>query len=255
MPNSSSSSTHETDVPLISHWGELRRRVLLCLSVMIVATALAYAFVTDIYGFLVTPLAEGMADHGGSERLIYTGLGEAFFTYLRVALFTGVFLTFPVLLFHIWRFIAPALYAKEKLVFRGFLLASPVLFFAGGACVYYVVLPQVWPFFLSFQSSAAETVLPVELETRVSEYLDLIMTLIFAFGLSFQLPVVLGLLGRTGVIDAGQLKGFRKYTLLLAFIIAAFLTPPDLISQLLLALPLLVLYELSILLVTHVQRS
>ncbi len=241
--------------PLSLHWVELRKRVLWALSAMIVASALSYVFVQPIYGFLVRPLATVMAETGGSERLIYTGLGEAFFTYIRVAIFAGIFLTFPILLFQVWRFIAPALYHNEKLVFGGFLLATPVLFFAGGACVYYVVLPQVWPFFLSFQSTAEQTVLPVELETRISEYLDLIMTLIFAFGLCFQLPVILGLLGRAGVISADFLSKGRKYAIILVFIAAACLTPPDIISQLLLAVPLLALYEISIILVRYVAKS
>lgn len=234
---------------LMDHLVELRARILYALSAMIVGAALAYVFVEDIYGFLVRPLADAMAESGGSQRLIYTGLSEAFFTYLKVAIFSGVFLTFPILLFQLWKFIAPGLYRDEKQVFTGFLVATPSLFFLGGAVVYYGVLPLVWPFFLSFQSSAAETVLAVQLEARVSEYLDLIMTLIFAFGLSFQLPVVLSLMGRSGMVSADTLAKGRKYAVLVTFIVAAFLTPPDIVSQLMLAIPMLGLYELSIVLV------
>lgn len=239
--------------PVFSHLVELRGRLLLALSAMIVGSAIAYVFVQDIYGFLVAPLADAMGD-SGSQRLIYTGLTEAFFTYVKVAVFAGAFLTFPVLLIQIWRFIAPGLYKTERSVFLWFLLATPVLFFMGGLCVYYGVLPMVWPFFLSFQSSAAETVLAVELETRVSEYLDLIMTLIFAFGICFQLPVVLSLLARAGVVNADMLAKGRKYAVLIVFVIAAFLTPPDVISQLLLAIPMLALYEISIVLVRALAR-
>ncbi len=240
--------------PLVSHWAELRNRLLYALSAMIIAMAISYVFVEDIYGFLVRPLADAMTEQGGSQRLIYTGLSEAFFTYIRVSLFSGLFLTFPVILFQIWRFIAPGLYHQEKYVFIGFLAATPILFFTGAACVYWFVMPHVWPFFLSFQSQAHETVLPIHLETRVSEYLDLIMTLLFAFGLSFQMPVVLGLLGRAGIIGVDTLVKGRKFAVLIVFIVAAFLTPPDLISQIMLAIPLLALYELSILLVRYVKK-
>lgn len=240
---------------LSSHWAELRHRLLMVLSAMIVAVAVCYLYVDQIYSFLVQPLADAMAAQGGTQRLIYTGLGEGFFTFLRIAFFAGLFLSFPILLYQIWKFIAPALYKSERLVFIGFLVATPLLFFAGGLCVYYVILPAVWPFFLGFQTTGEETILPLQLETRVSEYLDMIMALMFAFGLSFQLPVVLGLLGRAGVISAEFLSKGRKYAAVLVFIAAAFLTPPDIMSQLMLALPLLFLYELSIILVRYVGRK
>ena len=194
------------------------------------------------------PLAEAMNEND-TNRLIYTGLTEAFFTYLKVAFFSGVFLTFPILLLQVWIFVAPGLYKNEKNAFLPFLVATPVLFFAGGACVYYIVLPMAWPFFLSFQSTGADMALPIQLEARVSEYLDLIMTLIFAFGLCFQLPVFLTLLGRAGLVTADFLASKRKFAIITAFIVAAFLTPPDMISQVFLAIPILALYEISIILI------
>ncbi len=234
--------------PITHHLIELRFRLLWVIGMMSVGTAFSFLFVDEIYSFLVQPLANAMSD-GDTNRLIYTGLTEAFFTYVKVALFTGIFLTFPVLLIQIWIFVAPGLYSKEKKVFLPFLIATPILFFMGGACVYYLVLPMAWPFFLSFQSTGGEMALPIQLEARVSEYLDLIMTLVFAFGLCFQLPVFLTLLGRVGLISADFLGRQRKYAIILTFTLAAFLTPPDIISQILLAIPILGLYELSIILI------
>lgn len=240
---------------LTTHIGELRRRILWAFTAMIVGMIICWLFKEPIYGFMVSPLADAMAQDGGTNRLIYTGLTEAFFTYLRVSFFAGVFLTFPVLLMQIWMFVAPALYKNEKKIFVPYLIATPLLFFIGGAMVYYVVVPMAWPFFLSFQSSGAETVLPIQLEARVGEYLDLVMTLIFAFGLCFQLPVLLCLLAHAGVVGAQVLRRFRRYAIVLIFMVAAVITPPDVFSQFALAMPIWGLYELSILLVSRIEKS
>ena len=239
---------NEEAAPITEHLIELRTRLLWVIGVMIVGTAVAFMFVDQIYGFLVQPLADAM-DKDDTNRLIYTGLTEAFFTYVKVAFFAGIFVTFPILLMQVWIFVAPGLYVNERKMFLPFLVATPVLFFLGGACVYYLVLPMAWPFFLSFQSTGGDLALPIQLEARVSEYLDLIMTLVFAFGLCFQLPVFLTLLGKAGLVSADFLARQRKYAIIFTFIVAAFLTPPDIISQVLLAIPILGLYELSILLI------
>ncbi len=241
-------SSEEATKPVLSHLMELRIRLLWVIAAMVLGTSVCFFFVDEIYNFLVRPLANSMNEND-TNRLIYTGLTEAFFTYLKVAFFAGVFLTFPILLMQIWMFVAPGLYKDERKVLLPFLVATPILFFAGGACVYYFVLPMAWPFFLSFQSAGGDMALPIQLEARVSEYLDLIMTLIFAFGLCFQLPVLLTLLGRVGIISAQFLASKRKYAVIITFIIAAFLTPPDIISQIMLAVPILALYEISIILI------
>lgn len=241
-------------LPLAGHLVELRKRLLWVFLTMAAGTGICFIFVEPIYGFLVQPLANAM-ESGGTNRLIYTGLTEAFFTYMKVAFFAGIFVTFPILLAQIWMFVAPGLYKGEKNAFLPFLIATPVLFFAGGATVYYGIIPMAWPFFLGFQSTGTETALPIQLEARVSEYLDLVMTLIFAFGLCFQLPVLLSLMGKAGLISSAMLASKRKYAVIITFVVAAFLTPPDVISQIGLAIPLLGLYEISILLVRMFERQ
>jgi sec-independent protein translocase protein TatC len=239
--------------PFLDHIAELRMRLMWGVMALLGGAGVCYFFVEDIYGFLVRPLAEAMGPQD-SQRLIYTNLTEAFFTYLKVSLFAGGFLTFPFIAGQIWRFVSPGLYASEKKSVLPFLIASPALFFMGGALVYYVVLPLAWKFFLSFQSTKDQTVLPIMLEARVGDYLDLVMVLIFAFGLAFQLPIVLALLARAGIITVEWLRSKRRYAVVIIFIIAAFITPPDILSQFSLALPMIALYEISILVIRYMQK-
>lgn len=243
----------DSRAPLMEHLIELRRRLMISLAVLGCAAVGCYVFAEQIYQFLAQPLAIAYGDDKG--RMILTAPQEAFFTYLKVALFGGVCVSFPVIGGQIWAFIAPGLYNNEKKAFLPFLLATPVLFLIGASLVYYLIMPLALEFFLSFQTSGGDGSLAIELETRVSEYLGLIMTLILAFGLCFQLPVLLVLLARVGFVNSKQLRGGRKYAIVGIFAMAAILTPPDPISQIGLALPILALYELSILIVVRIEKQ
>lgn len=247
-------TSEERRSTLTQHFIELRKRLLWSVVAMFAGMFVCYLFVEDIYGFLVRPLANAM-EPGDSQRLIYTGLTEAFFTYLKVSFFAGMFLAFPVVACQIWKFLAPGLYKNEKGAFLPFLIATPVLFFAGAALVYYFLMPMAWHFFLSFQSDGGVTALPIQLEARVGEYLDLVMLLIFAFGLCFQLPVLLVLLGRAGLVSPEQLAKGRRYAIVIAFVVAAVLTPPDILSQFALAVPIILLYEISILIIRYMRKN
>ena len=208
-----------------------------------------------IYIFLVEPYANAVRDDGVDRRLIFTALHETFITYLKVAFFAAIFLGSPVILVQIWKFVAPGLYKNEKKALLPYLVATPILFILGGMLIYYLVMPLAIKFFLSFESTGQINGLPIQLEAKVNEYLSLIMRLIFAFGLSFQLPVLLNLLARIGVIDSEYLRIRRKYFVVIIFAAAAILTPPDPITQIGLAIPLLILYELSILSVKLTEKS
>jgi sec-independent protein translocase protein TatC len=243
----------DRQMPLLDHLIELRNRLMYSCAAILVGFLICYLFAEEIYAFLVRPLAEIYEGQTG-RRMIYTGLAEAFFTYLKVAFWAGAFITFPFVATQLWMFIAPGLYRNEKQAFLPFLAATPILFFLGGAMVYYVIFPLAWRFFVSFESPGGEGTLPIELEARVGEYLSLVMKLIFAFGLCFQLPVALTLMGRVGLITSQQLAGSRKYAIVAVFVVAAILTPPDVISQVGLAIPILILYELSIIAVRMVEK-
>jgi sec-independent protein translocase protein TatC len=237
----------DREMPLLDHLLELRNRLIYSTVAILAGFLVCYLFADDIYDFLVRPLAAIYESMGHTDRrMIYTGLTEAFFTYIKVAFWAGAFITFPFVATQIWMFIAPGLYRNEKEAFLPFLVATPVLFFAGGAFVYYLVFPVAWRFFLGFETPVGEGALPIQLEARVGEYLDLVMKLIFAFGLAFELPVVITLLGRVGILTADMLASGRRYAIVLMFVIAAVITPPDVISQISLAVPMILLYEISI---------
>ena len=247
----------DSKMPLLEHLIELRTRLIYCFVAIIVLFIGAYSVHEQIYAFLVQPLANVMAKEGSQtpHRLIYTALQEAFFTYLKVSFFAALFVGFPFIAMQFWKFVAPGLYKHEKHALLPFLVATPLLFFMGGAMAYYFVFPLAWKFFLGFESSGAHGGLPIQLEAKVDQYLSLVMQLIFAFGLCFELPVVMTLLGKIGLVSSRGLKAKRKYAVVGAFAVAAVLTPPDVFSQTGLAIPTILLYEISIICVRMVEKK
>jgi sec-independent protein translocase protein TatC len=242
--------------PLLEHLLELRSRLIWSLVVFAGAFVLCYFFAKDIYSFLAQPLLDAFGEHGEEgRRLIFTALQETFFTYVRLAAFGALCLSFPFLASQVWLFVAPGLYRHERAAFLPFLVATPLLFAAGAALAYYVVIPLAIDFFLGFEAPGGEDQLAIQLEAKVSEYLGLIMTLMFAFGVGFLLPVLLTLLGRAGLVSAAALRRQRRFAIVGIFAAAMFLTPPDPLSQIGLALPLLLLYEISIWSVALIERK
>ena len=247
------SNNNFEEMSLIDHIAELRKRLLWSFLYIMIIFVICFYFADQLFFFLATPLVN-LLDTENGQGFIYTALQEAFFTEVKVAFFFSLFFSFPLISIQIWKFIAPGLYKKEKKAFLPFLVATPVLFFAGGSMVYYFISPIAWKFFLSYQNLNT-SVVPIRLEAKMGEYLSLMMRFIFAFGLAFQLPIVLGLLAKVNLVTHMSLKKFRKYAIVLAFLTAAFLTPPDPFSQISLALPIIILYEISIYIAKIIQRN
>lgn len=232
----------ESQAPLLDHLIELRSRLLRAMLALILAFCVCLYFASDIFGFLIRPLTEAFPP--GQGKLVYTKLYEAFFVELKVALFAAFFVSFPVIANQMWAFIAPGLYAKEKKAFLPFLVATPVLFTLGAAMAYYVVMPTAFKWMLGFQGEKGG--LNIEALPAAGDYLGLVMQFILAFGISFLLPVLLLLLNRAGIVTRVQLISLRRYVIVVLTGIAAVVTPPDLLSQILLLVPLWLLFEGSL---------
>lgn len=231
------------------HFLELKYRVIRVIVFFFLSFFTSYYFSSQIFTILLSPLVELLGD---SHKIIYTGMAEAFVTYLKLAAYSGLFLTIPYLALQIYFFISPGLFPDEKKIIGAALATAPVLFFAGGAFVFYIVMPKAWQFFLGFENF--DNAVPIILQARVSEYLSLAIGLIMAFGFAFQLPIIMIICNMLGVVSSRGLRKKRRFAIVIIFVAAAIFTPPDVLSQFALALPLMALYELSILLCKSLEN-
>jgi sec-independent protein translocase protein TatC len=243
----------KSQAPLLDHLIELRQRLIYCVIGFAIALIGCFFVAQDIFNLLLWPYRWAMGNDT-TIRLIYTAPQEYFFTQLKIAMFGGLFIAFPLIAMQIYKFVAPGLYRNEREAFRPYLIATPIFFLLGAGLVFFFVMPVALKFFASFQQSGGHGQAVIELLPRVSEYLSLIMTLILAFGICFQLPIVLTLLGQIGILGYEQMRSGRKFAIVGVFVMAAIFTPPDPFSQLGLALPLLGLYELAVVSVKFVER-
>lgn len=252
-------SVPETDLPkpILNHLLELRQRLLRVIGVFFITTLISYCFAETLFQFLMDPLTTLLQKDpfsSGERKFIYTGLTEAFLTHIKISIFSGFFMTFPYLASEVWLFTSPALFQHERRLLKLILFATPFFFILGSAFAYYVIFPNAYQFFLSFESSGGTQTLPIQLEPRVAEYLSFVMRLLLAFGISFQLPVFLTVLASMGTLSSKTLIQKWRISVVIIFTLAAFITPPDILSMVGLAIPLLILYALSICMVKLMEK-
>ena len=247
----------ESAAPLIEHLTELRSRLIRSVVAFAICMILAFTVATDIFNFLANPIVEMLKENGQAPDLIFTGLQQGFMVNIRISLFGGFIVSFPYVSFQLWKFVAPGLYKDEKSAFLPFLLASPILFLLGSAFAFYIVMPLAFDFFLGFQQENEEIsdLVGITYLWTINEYLGLTMKFIIAFGLCFQLPVLLTLMGKAGLVSSEVLARSRKYAVVGILVLAAVVTPPDVITQIILFTVVYALYEVSVILVKWVEKK
>ena len=247
----------ESAAPLIEHLTELRSRLIRSVVAFAICMILAFTVATDIFNFLANPIVEMLKENGQAPDLIFTGLQQGFMVNIRISLFGGFIVSFPYISFQLWKFVAPGLYKDEKSAFLPFLLASPILFLLGSAFAFYIVMPLAFDFFLGFQQENEEIsdLVGITYLGTINEYLGLTMKFIIAFGLCFQLPVLLTLMGKAGLVTSEVLARSRKYAVVGILVLAAVVTPPDVITQIILFTVVYALYEVSVILVKWVEKK
>jgi len=245
-----------SSAPLIEHLSELRSRLIWSLLAFVICMILVFPFSSHVFNFLAGPIVELLSNQERPAELIFTGMQQGFMVNVKISLFGGFIISFPFIGFQLWKFVAPGLYKQEKMAFLPFLMASPILFIMGSSFAYYIVLPLAFDFFLGFQNSTEmNDLVGISYLGTINEYLSLTMKFILAFGICFQLPVLLTLLGKTGLVSSEFLSSFRKYAMITILIVSALVTPPDVITQLILFFVVYSLYEVSILLVKLVEKK
>jgi sec-independent protein translocase protein TatC len=247
MSDTADDNPDDKKMPLLAHLIELRQRIIWAMIAFFACFVICFIFANQIFDFLTRPLADVWQGQEG-RHLIYTALQEKFFANVKVAMFGGLALGFPIIASQVWGFVAPGLYKKEKLAFLPFLIATPIMFVAGASFVYYIFIPNAFRFFASFEEVAHDGALAITAEPKVSEYLSLIIQLILGFGIVFELPVLLTLLVSAELLETQSLAKQRRYAYVAGFIVSAILTPPDALSMMMMAIPLIGLYEISIIL-------